>query len=70
MKYSSCVPCLKALAKNCQAAHTSSAAEVVLVITIAILVTLFSAQRYGTEIVGAAFAPILIVWFISIAGNL
>ena len=44
-------------------------AELVLAITIAILIVLFSAQRYGTDAVGAAFAPILIVWFISIAGK-
>jgi len=44
-------------------------AEVVIVITVIILVGMFSAQRYGTDAVGAAFAPILIIWLIAIAGT-
>lgn len=46
-----------------------SIAGIVLAITVVILLILFSAQRYGTDAVGAAFAPILIIWFISIAGK-
>ena len=49
--------------------HLPMAAEVVLAITVAILVILFSAQRFGTDAVGAAFAPILIAWFLAIAGE-
>ena len=45
-------------------------AEVVIVITVIILVAMFSAQRYGTDFVGAAFAPILVFWLLAIAGTL
>ncbi|ESW11067.1 hypothetical protein PHAVU_009G262700 [Phaseolus vulgaris] len=37
-------------------------------ITVAILVILFSAQRFGTDKVGFAFAPIILVWFFFISG--
>jgi KUP system potassium uptake protein len=36
-------------------------------ITVAILVALFSIQRFGTHRVGRLFGPIVIVWFITIA---
>ena len=36
-------------------------------ITVAILLVLFSLQRYGTGLVGGAFAPILLTWLLSIA---
>jgi KUP system potassium uptake protein len=36
-------------------------------ITVAILVVLFSIQRFGTHRVGALFGPIVIVWFSTIA---
>jgi KUP system potassium uptake protein len=36
-------------------------------ITVAILVVLFSIQRFGTHRVGGLFGPIVIVWFVSIA---
>jgi KUP system potassium uptake protein len=36
-------------------------------ITVAILVVLFSIQRFGTHRVGGLFGPIVIVWFLSIA---
>ena len=42
-------------------------AETVVAITVAILLVLFSLQRYGTGLVGPAFAPILLVWLFSIA---
>ena len=32
-------------------------------ITIAILILLFSAQKYGTEAVGSVFGPIMLAWF-------
>ncbi len=36
-------------------------------ITVAILVAVFVAQRYGTEKVGRVFGPITLLWFLSIA---
>ena len=39
----------------------------VIPIAIAILVTLFAAQRWGTGIIGAAFGPVMLVWFIVLA---
>lgn len=35
----------------------------VIVITLAILLILFSIQRFGTSFIGRAFGPIMIVWF-------
>ena len=35
---------------------------------VVILVTLFAAQRFGTEKIGAAFGPIMLLWFVVIAG--
>ena len=46
---------------------TSCCAETVVAITVAILLVLFSLQRYGTGLVGGAFAPILLTWLLSIA---
>ncbi len=37
-------------------------------ITVAILVALFAIQRYGTHRVGGLFGPVVIVWFVTIAG--
>ena len=37
-------------------------------ITVAILIGLFSIQRFGTHLVGRLFGPIVIVWFVVIAG--
>ena len=36
-------------------------------VTVAILVALFSIQRFGTHRVGGLFGPIVIIWFVSIA---
>jgi KUP system potassium uptake protein len=36
-------------------------------IAVAILVALFSVQRYGTDRVGRFFGPIMVIWFITIA---
>lgn len=36
-------------------------------ITLAIMVGLFTIQRFGTATVGKAFGPVLIIWFITIA---
>jgi len=40
----------------------------VLGISIGILIILFGAQRFGTDKVAYAFAPILLVWFLLIGG--
>jgi len=37
-------------------------------ISVVILVTLFVVQQYGTHRVGGLFGPIIIIWFITIAG--
>jgi KUP system potassium uptake protein len=39
----------------------------VMPLALVILVALFGAQRYGTEKIGAAFGPIMLVWFAVIA---
>jgi KUP system potassium uptake protein len=39
----------------------------VLPITIAVLVVLFATQRFGTDIVGKAFGPVIVVWFLALA---
>ena len=36
-------------------------------ITVVILSTLFTVQRFGTDLVGKAFGPITLVWFLTIA---
>ncbi len=48
-----------------KAAH--SLEPVIVPLTIAILIGLFSVQRRGTGGVGAIFGPLMIVWFVSIA---
>ena len=40
---------------------------IVVPVTIALLLMLFGAQRFGTDRVGTAFGPIMLVWFVSIA---
>ena len=46
---------------------TIAAEHHVIVITLAILLTLFSVQRRGTASVAAFFGPIMVVWFVAIA---
>ena len=41
--------------------------RIVVPVTIVLLLGLFAAQRFGTDRVGKAFGPIMLVWFISIA---
>ena len=36
--------------------------------TIAVLIVLFATQRHGTERVGKVFGPVMVVWFLSLAG--
>ncbi|WP_291157916.1 potassium transporter Kup [Gemmatimonas sp. UBA7669] len=44
-----------------------SLAAYIVPITVVILGTLFTVQRFGTDLVGKAFGPITLVWFITIA---
>ncbi|WP_460713746.1 potassium transporter Kup [Lysobacter terrae] len=39
----------------------------VLPITIGVLVILFATQRFGTDLVGKAFGPVIVVWFLALA---
>ncbi|MDR7100062.1 KUP system potassium uptake protein [Lysobacter niabensis] len=39
----------------------------VLPITIVVLLVLFATQRFGTDLVGKAFGPVIIVWFAALA---
>lgn len=41
---------------------------IVLVIVISILILLFFFQQFGTNVVGAAFGPIMLVWFVMLGG--
>ncbi|KAG6551062.1 hypothetical protein Mapa_007297 [Marchantia paleacea] len=41
--------------------------DIVVIITIVILIGLFSIQRYGTDTVGYIFSPVVLVWLVSIA---
>ena len=41
--------------------------NIIVPVTIVLLLVLFGAQRFGTDRVGTAFGPIMLVWFISIA---
>ncbi|HEY5996131.1 MAG TPA: potassium transporter Kup [Candidatus Deferrimicrobiaceae bacterium] len=46
---------------------TDAAAPLVIPLTCAIIFTLFMVQHYGTQKIGVAFGPIMIVWFAAIA---
>jgi len=39
----------------------------VLPVTIAVLVMLFATQRFGTDVVGKAFGPVIVLWFLALA---
>jgi len=47
---------------------TAAATRFILPITCGILFTLFMAQRHGTETIGKVFGPIMVIWFIALAG--
>jgi KUP system potassium uptake protein len=47
---------------------TDSFKPFVMPMAVAILVGLFAAQRFGTEKIGQAFGPVMLAWFIVIAG--
>jgi KUP system potassium uptake protein len=46
---------------------TESFKPFVMPMAVAILVGLFAAQRFGTEIIGRAFGPVMLLWFVVIA---
>jgi KUP system potassium uptake protein len=47
---------------------TTSLKPFVMPIAVGILVALFAAQRFGTEKIGRTFGPIMLLWFVVIAG--
>jgi len=47
---------------------TSSFKPYVMPVAVGILVGLFAAQRFGTETIGRAFGPVMLVWFLVIGG--
>jgi KUP system potassium uptake protein len=44
-----------------------SVAQYIVPITVVILTSLFAVQRFGTDLMGKAFGPIMLLWFIVIA---
>lgn len=50
------------------AMHFFSCSDTVVGVSIAILVILFSVQRFGTDKVGYSFAPVIVLWFLFISG--
>ena len=44
--------------------RTALAAEAIAGISCAILLVLFSIQRFGTSRLGMAFSPVLLLWFL------
>ncbi|HEU0066076.1 MAG TPA: KUP/HAK/KT family potassium transporter [Sphingomonas sp.] len=43
-------------------------AQWVVPVTLAIIVALFAIQRFGTDLVGTLFGPVMLVWFVTIGG--
>jgi KUP system potassium uptake protein len=41
--------------------------DIILIVVIAILILLFFFQQFGTNVVGAAFGPVMLVWFVMLA---
>jgi KUP system potassium uptake protein len=39
----------------------------VLPVTIAVLIFLFATQRFGTDLIGRAFGPVIVLWFLALA---
>ncbi|XP_042060570.1 potassium transporter 11-like [Salvia splendens] len=48
--------------------HPKMSSDVVVLVSVVILVCLFSVQHYGTDKVGWLFAPIVLLWFVMIGG--
>jgi KUP system potassium uptake protein len=63
-------PCISILSAvgGIQSISPSLSQDVVVGISIAILVLLFSCQRFGTDKVGYSFAPAIVLWFTFISG--
>ncbi|XP_065853916.1 potassium transporter 5 [Euphorbia lathyris] len=59
-------PCISVL--SAVSGIDSLGQDAVVGISIAILIILFSVQRFGTDKVGFAFAPIICIWFVFISG--
>jgi len=47
--------------------YPSLTTETIVIIVIAIITLLFAFQQFGTKVVGAAFGPIMLLWFSAIA---
>ncbi len=47
---------------------TDAAARFVVPLTCLVLITLFAVQRYGTARIGTLFGPIMVIWFVLLAG--
>ncbi|KAF8762467.1 hypothetical protein HU200_009433 [Digitaria exilis] len=62
-----CISVLSAVGGITQKATTLTQGQIA-GIAIAILIVLFLVQRFGTDKVGYTFAPIILIWFILIAG--
>uniref|UniRef100_A0A5B6Z4J0 Potassium transporter n=1 Tax=Davidia involucrata TaxID=16924 RepID=A0A5B6Z4J0_DAVIN len=62
-------PCISVLSAmgGIKAAASSMTDDKIVWISIAILIVLFMVQRFGTDKVGNSFAPIICIWFLSIA---
>ncbi len=45
-----------------------SLSDIVLPIALAVLTGLFAIQRFGTHVVGRLFGPVMIIWFLALAG--
>jgi KUP system potassium uptake protein len=42
--------------------------DIILVVVIAILILLFFFQQFGTNVIGAAFGPVMLIWFLMLGG--
>ncbi|CAN0911849.1 Putative potassium transporter 12 [Linum grandiflorum] len=64
------IPCISVVSalNGIKLSHHRMSQEVEMGVSVAILVALFWLQRFGTEKVSWLFAPILLVWFLSIGG--
>lgn len=62
-------PCISVISavQGIKTVHNSLSQEVVAMISVAILVILFSVQRFGTQKVGYSFAPAILIWYLFIS---
>ncbi|CAN0923129.1 Potassium transporter 5 [Linum grandiflorum] len=63
-------PCISVLSAvgGMKEATESMTQEMIVWISVAILIMLFTVQRFGTDKVGYSFAPIICIWFLLIGG--